>query len=375
LRAQQGQLVTADPTGKVHPLNETLYTVANAKIYMYIVGTTGVNTAPSSQIECGSGSNVGGPDASGNCYVNTDASGNFTITNDYECPNDTSDTSPVYLIAKDGTPSGVSSPNTQFTFMVVSPYTCGYLQATPSVYLDLSDFTTAIAAFEAAPFANSNASLGGDGFGTSLANTLDYNAIMAAFQAANTVVPVSTAVYGGSDSNVQKQLNTLAEFTEVCNRSAGTGSPCSNLYSAATQGAFTSTNAPADPWQSIASIAQYPNNSSNTTAQLDLIPATPYYSPVDLAVPSGGWAVQVSGSPSITCPATPQHKLTSLVIHGTNLSGSSNAVVVAYGQVGTVTANTSTSVTFTIPSHLGTGAIAVYQNGLSSNACPFQIEN
>ena len=358
------------PASGVHTDGEVRYTVGPAQLYFFIVGATGVNTAPSSLVECGASANVGGPDANGNCWETVDATGNFNLTGDYECPNDTADTSLVYLVVKNAAINGRTTQNPYFTNVSALPYTCGYLQQNGGTVtgLVISDFTTVAAAVEAAPFLNTTASLG-DGFGVALTNTASYNALSNAFAAANSFL--AGGYYDDSDQTIQTQLDTYGDMVGLCSIDVGSGY-CTQLNSTAPQWASTTVN---DPWQALVGVVQSPS-SSTTTNVLYLTPPTPPYNPNYTNVPTGGLRLSLPGAPFIpTCLTANQRKGTRPTLTVNGLTAGSSIVVVAYGQayVTGATDVTTTSVTFTVPLKLGKGAVAVYQNGVASNACEINI--
>jgi hypothetical protein len=249
-------------------------------------------------------------------------------------------------------------------------------QYAPSGFV-VTDFTTVAAAVAAAPFLLTTASLA-DGFSTITSNTADYNAITAAFTAANSIVPYNNGYYQGADTTVQKQLDTMADLIAECNIStagAGSGTYCGSLFSGAVQWASTSVT---DPWQALVSLAQSPDSTISGSLLYNL-PAILPYTPAYSALPTGGFALPVSGAPTITCPSTSAVKSSPLNVVGSYGSSTDTYVAVVYGQAVTKTTYNTTAgspgISFQLPTRIGKGALVIYENGVPSNACPFQITN
>jgi hypothetical protein len=65
-------------------------------------------------------------------------------------------------------------------------------------------------------------------------------------------------------------------------------------------------------------------------------------------------------------------KSSTVSVIGTYGSSTDTFVVAVYGQAVTGTYSSS-GVSFKVPTRIGKGALVVYENGIPSNACPFQI--
>lgn len=305
-------------------------------------------------------------DAAGNGYVTTDSLGDFNISGLYasRCP---SGSTRVYLQALQGNPG--AGVNTAIALNSVMAATCPNLPFVSGVHID--ERTDTAAAFGLAAFANSSATpIDGfstdSGSGTALGDAILY---------ANNLV----SGYDGSLGTYSPaaMVNTLSDVITTCVDSTGPSSfTCTYLFS------YTSTSyiTPVDTWQANLSQAWSPTN--NVANQYFLVPAAAAFQPTLSSTPSS-WTITpnttpIPGavSPTISSlSASSGFTGTSITITGTNFSTSvpSSDTVVIGGVQAPITANSSTSITVTIPSAAITGFIQVYGSSFGSNAVPFTI--
>ncbi len=358
------------------------------------IGST-ANSTGMSMISCDNddgGITVGSDDGDVTCYAVADSSGRFDLTGLYYGFGDgtgctTGAAQTVYIEARKGSVGSTSNPALALVNIPPSMDNCDYIyNNSGSVFFDLSDFTNTMAAFGLAPFANWNNPSTSDGISAS--GTAGKTALLLAFDTINNYVPYSTGGYSGTDSNLQKQLNTISDVIATCEDSSGTGTACTDLFSYTTDNGFSGMHAPLDLWQAVASMAQDPTY--NVSNELNLISTTFPWSPVDGTAPSS-WTVTTSGAPVITSvsgtvsgspSSTGGKKGTTATIVGTNLLNSSTSAspTVAVGFQAILPANVSCSVsgstdtcTFTLPSSPAQSAMGVYMNGYVSNFMPFTI--
>lgn len=184
--------------------------------------------------------------------IQTDASGNFSITGQYTCP--TPD-APVYLVASGGNPGG-SAINSNLALMAALG-SCNALQANASnTFIQLNEVTTVAAAYALAPFMTGLA-----GMSTSSGNLLGLNL---AFADVNQLVDNATGISPGpalpSGAILPlTQINSLADSLAACVNSpggtAGDTSPCGILFAAATP---PGGSTPTDTVSAVIDIVQHP---------------------------------------------------------------------------------------------------------------------
>ena len=386
--AQRGKihLPSSTTTSKgVQPDSQVL--IASYEVYLLGIGST-ANSTGMSMISCDNddgGVTVGSDDGDLTCYAVAGSDGSFDITGLYYGFTDgtgctTGAAQTIYIEIRKGTVGSVSNPALALMAIPPSTWTCDYIYTNQSsVFFDVSDFSNTMAAFGLAPFGNWNNATTSDGISAGVSS--GKAALLLAFDAINSIIPVSSSHYSGSDSNVQKQLNTIADVISACEASNGTGTGCTDLFSYTTNSnlGFTGSHSPVDTWQAAASMGQDPSN--NVTNEFNLIVATPPWSPTDTSAPSS-WSVPVSGAPTISSVSSHtavKGSTHTITITGTNLTetgtGACPVVAVAYQESPSVTSCSSTSITVAMPSAAAKSAIAVYVNGMVSNAVYFTITN
>ncbi len=212
--------IAAQLTGQVHGGQQP---VAGALIQLYAAGTTGYGTAATPLL-----TNA----------VHSNATGGFSITSDYTCPANAQ----VYLTATGGNPGLAPSTNNAALAMMTALGPCSSLSA--STFINVNELTTVASVWSLARFLSDVPQLS-----TSPTNL---TGLTNAFAAVNQVVNTSTGTMPGpalptNATLPTTRLNTLADILSACINTAGgtsgDGSPCGNLFTAATPaGAAAPTN-------------------------------------------------------------------------------------------------------------------------------------
>jgi hypothetical protein len=214
--------------------------VAGSTVQLYTVGSGGNGTAATVMLTQA---------------VTTDSGGNFGITGDYTCGENSSgspitSSNQVYLVATGGDP-GVGKNNPALT-MVAALGPCGNLSA--STYVFVNELTTVAAAWALAPFATSAGNIAASGTNSA--------GITNAFVDAGLLVNTSAGAVAILPSNLTTEtgkLNALADALASCVNSDGT-TACNPLFTAATVG----TTAPTDTFSAALNIVKNPGQ--NVTA-------------------------------------------------------------------------------------------------------------
>ncbi len=240
LQTNSGQGTTLQ--GKVYGGQQP---IVGASVYLYAANTTGYGSASVSLLN-----NVAGTsqDASGNYFVATDGSGNFSITGDYTCPGANSQ---VYLYSVGGNP-GAGGTNSA-AGLLAGLGTCGNL--TSSTFVMVNEVSTVATAYAIAGYATDATHV------SSSSSTLGLTGIANAFAAVPNLEAQGTglalaATPAGNGTVPQSEINTLADILAGCVNSAGPGSSaCSTLLSSATNGSGTQ---PTDTAAAAINIAHNP---------------------------------------------------------------------------------------------------------------------
>ena len=289
--------------------------VVNAEILLYAAGNTGYG----SSYPYGTATSL-----LGGASVRTDIGGNFSVTGLYTCP---SASTPVYLVARQGSP-GPGSPNNPNIAAMAALGACGNL--TSSTYISVNEVTTVASVWALSPFMS-----GITNVGTSPANALG---LTNAFASVNKLVSTDTGTVSGPALPTGAilpvaKINTLADILAACINSAGgvagDGSLCGKLFD------YTTVNgiAPTDTITAALNIAQHPNTQ---TANLTYLasPSSPFQ-PTLIAAPSdfslvvtysgGGLsqpkAIALDSSGSVWLPNAGNSSVTKLSNSGAALSG------------------------------------------------------
>ena len=251
--------------GRVHGGQQPL---AGATVQLYQVGTNGYGT---------------GAAALGTAVM-TDAQGNFSITDQYTCPNRNT---LVYITATGGNPGAGTNANSK---LVAALGACGNL--VPATFISINEVTTAAAAFALTPyFSNSISATSTDGFGapnTTQAQIGLTNAFTTAATLANTSSGVAntalTTTGAGGNLTVTPEaakLNTIADVLAACVNStggtAGDGTSCGTLFADSGPTGMT----PVNTLQAAVLLNRNPTSSNangsanNLTALYGLVSGTP----------------------------------------------------------------------------------------------------
>jgi len=225
--------------------------VAFATVQLYATGSSGYGSASTALITSSS---------AGAAYpIKTDASGNFTISGDFNCP--TLSSTPVYLVVTGGYPT--SQPNPNLALMAaLGP--CGGLSGIS--FVNVNEITTVASVWALSPFMT-----GITNIGTSSTNALG---LTNAFAAVNKMVNIATGTVSGpalpSGATLPTdEINGLGDILAACVNSSGgndnDGSNCGTLFHNAKPG----STAPTDTVTAAMNIAQNP--SLNVSALFGLI--------------------------------------------------------------------------------------------------------
>jgi cyclophilin family peptidyl-prolyl cis-trans isomerase len=255
-------------SGKVHGGQQP---VVGSKVYLYAVSTTYGGNSISLLKTPG--------------FVLTDATGGFSITDDYSCPAG----SYVYLLAVGGNPGLLDVTNSSIA-LGAGVGLCSSL--TSGTYLTVNEVTTVTMTSALAAIASSETQIG---------SSSDVSALFAHISVLNDVT------YGtakASDNNAvipTAAINTLADAIASCVNSNGTGAPCSTLFSAAE--VLPGKMTPVDTFQAALNIAQNPFRNVGDIYSL----ATPnaVFAPTLPAAPTG-WnvgAINLTGNELIAADA------------------------------------------------------------------------
>lgn len=227
--------------GRVHGGQQP---ISGASVYLYAANTTGYGNASVSLLKS-TGSNTH-KDGSGNYYVTTDSSGNFTITGDYSCPGSNAQ---VYIYSVGGN-AGSGANSAAGLLAALGP--CATPITTSFIFVDeVSTIATAYAiagyATDATHVSSSGSSLALTGVANAFANVSNLEAL-ATGQALS-------ATPAGNGTVPQTEINTLANILAACINSTGPSSTdCTTLLSNARNGSIT----PSDTASAAINIAHNP---------------------------------------------------------------------------------------------------------------------
>lgn len=212
----------------------------------------------------------------------TDAGGNFNITGGYTCP---SPGTPVYLTATQGNPGMTAGTNNSGIGLMAALGPCGNLAASTRILIN--EVTTVAAVWALAPFMADYAHVG-----TSASNIAGgVNAFSTAAVLANSSTGLTPGTVPDGGTVPAVEINTLANVLAACVNSDGSvaaGTPCGNLYTAATPAGGT---APTNTMAAALNIAQYPGN--NVSAVYALVNATGPFQPTLASAPND-WTIAVT---------------------------------------------------------------------------------
>jgi hypothetical protein len=256
--------------------------ITGSTLQLYAAGNSGYgigyHSGASGLIPSGSYYAGGAPgcvaSSSQTCYTNviSDSTGGFSITGDYTCPTAATE---VYLVATGGNPGPTAPANPNIALMAaLGP--CGNLSGSTNVAIN--EITTVGSVWALSPFMTGIANIG-----TSSTNpkglTNAFATVNKLVNTGNGVVP-GPALPVGASVPVAK-INTLADLLASCINSgggtAGDGSSCGLLFTAATVcNALTNrcSAAPTDTITAAMNMAQNPN--ANTTVANNLNAQSPF---------------------------------------------------------------------------------------------------
>ena len=219
--------------------------------------------------------------------VTTASNGTFTITGDYSCTGNPL----VYIVATGGNPGG--GTNSALSMMAaLGP--CNNLSST--TFISINELTTVASVYALAPFMSGYKNVG--------AASTNAAGIANAFQTVNSLVNTAIGTAPGpglptSGTVPTTVLNTLANILASCVNSSGpgTGTPCTNLFTAATPSGGT---APSDTVGAALNVATHPG--SNVSTLFGLAAAQPPFGPTLTSSPND-WTVAIKYTdPSIKSP-------------------------------------------------------------------------
>lgn len=243
--------------------------VSGATIQLYAVTTGGYNAPATALLTT---------------PVTSAADGTFSITGNYNCTG----VDQVYLVASGGNPGLPGNVNNGALALMAALGTCTTLKANASTtFINLNEVTTVAGAWALAQFMNSPTNAG-----TSITNLVGVeNAFSTAAKIANTSTGTSPgpALPAGAVLSVA-EVNTLADILSSCvnsNGSTNSGTPCAQLFAAATPPGGT---APADTLTAALNIARNPAN--NVAALYTLAAAQATFQPTLTSAPAN-WLIGI----------------------------------------------------------------------------------
>ena len=319
--------------------------VIGSHIQLYAAGTSGDGSAAQAISEA----------------VKSDIDGNFSIPAAYKCP---SASSPVYIVARGGTP-GPSLGNNSALVLMAMLGPCGDLSTSRTV--SVNEVTTVGTVWPLAAYITDETHLGsasGDpAFMAAVATVPEYFNIT---QGNSPGVPTATSYFAESS-----KLNSLADVLSDCvntsGGSAGDGSPCGALFSTAARvtDPRSAGSVPTDTLAAALRIAQNPKN--NVAGIYGMLEANSPFDPVLTTAPPD-WTLNLSyvvATPSISVPTG-----TYAGAQEVTISDSTPGSTIYYTTDGTVP--TSSSLPYTGPVSIAVTstlqAIAILQGSSSSVA-------
>ena len=200
--------------------------VSAAKVYLYAAGTSGYGSAATSMLNT-TASGVRA-DSSGNGYVTTDSSGNFSIAGDWNCANGTDS---VYILAIEGNPGLAAGTNNSALALMAALGTCNSLALSKSIVV-VNEATTVASVWALQQFIKDASHIG-----TSSTNAAGLsNAFAQVLNLVNIETGLALAKTPAGNGTVpQSKIDSLANILAPCVDSTGpSSSACSSLFSAAT---------------------------------------------------------------------------------------------------------------------------------------------
>ena len=332
--------------------------VTGATIQLYTVGTAGLKSASTALI----GSSV-----------QTDGSGNFTISGLYNCGSATQ----VYIVATGGN-SGSGTNGAITLAAALGP--CSALSS--GTFIVINEVTTIAAAYALAPFTTDFTHIGASGSNpTGLVNAFANAALLA-----NTGVGSAGGASLPTGVTVPlAEINTLADIVAACINTTGAASaPCTTLFSAtgasetfgaslaiaknpgasAITGLYT-LSVPTAPFQPTLSGSSAPNDYTiaiSATGGGSL--ATPYGIAIDAA--GNAWVANETGTAVSELSPTAERVLASPT--ATGLAGAQGIAVDRGGNVWVANTAGNSVVKFTLTSGAVTGTNSYTAGGVTAPA-------
>jgi len=251
--------------------------LAGTTIKLYAVGLGDNGSAATNLI--GTGTN--GPATS----VSSGSDGSFTITGDYSCPVLTPSI-PVYLTATGGNPGLTPAIDNTSIALVAALGPCDQLLANAATtYINITEATTAAAAWALAPFATSLTDIG--------ATSTNIAGITQAFAIANQLIDISDSSSPGPSvigwvSVESAKLYSLADILASCVNSTGTDGNCSGLFTDVTPSSGTK---PTDTFSAALSVVKNPSNNVANIYKNHIGPTPPF--PALSAAPND-WTITIT---------------------------------------------------------------------------------
>ena len=224
--AVQGHTITGRVHGGQNP-------VSGASVYLFGANTNGYGNASISELMSGT------KDGSGNYYVTTNSSGDFTISGDWSCAS----TTQLYIYAIGGNPgSGTNS----VAALLAGLGSCGALSSSQTIVVN--EVSTIATAYSIAGFATSPTAVSSSGSTLAVPDIGNAFATIQNLETLQTGVALAATPNGGAGTVPQATLNTLANILAACINSNGavTGptnpTPCYTLFYNAESGTTPAPN-------------------------------------------------------------------------------------------------------------------------------------
>ena len=315
--------------------------VTGANIQLYAVGTTGDGSAATPLLTSA---------------VQTDASGNFSITSQYTCP---SGTTLVYLVATGGNPGLTAGTNNTAITMMAALGQCGSLNS--STYIFADEVTTVGSVAALYPYMTSAANLGSaSGDAAAFASAFSQVAEYTNTATGSSPGPNLPSGYYASSTEINTLGNILASCINSSGGIAGDGSACGNLFNLSKSGSV----APTDTVGAMLNILNTPTQ--NASSLFNLSQAVVPFQPV-LSFAPANWTLpilQMAATPAFSV-AGGTYSSAQFVI----LSDTTSGAVIHYTTDGSTPTSSSPtySGTITVSSSETLQAIAV-ASGYASSA-------
>ena len=272
--------------------------VTGAKIYLFAASTAGYGRASTSLITSGKtgvSCNTSGAQ-NGDCYVLTDANGNFALGGDYTCTPGTQ----VYMVAQGGNPGLTGTVNNTAIIQMAGLGQCPAAgnMAAQVPFLIINEATTVAFAYAMSGFGSDAFHVSADATGaTALANAMANSKNIVNIQWGQ-----AAPVANGNPNSIapSAKLYALANIVAACvNTSSASSSPCTNFFNLV--GTSASGATPTDESTALFSMAH--NQALNVAAIWNLTPANPVFTPSLTSQPMD-WTMPVIYNGLVSQPGT-----------------------------------------------------------------------